>query len=160
MPQREGNHGWNNWPTEQQCVLRATWPEGAGAAQHADLHRKLYDIDMRLRPLGASGTLVIRRKSFHRYQKQDAWTWEHQALDARTCDRGLGYARRRIQRDQAMKCWGKQRDPAVLSHDIGLHAAAHCARNWARKNPDATFHLKQDPGGLVDIEILLCSTSC
>lgn len=40
----------------------------------------LYKIDMRLRPSGASGTLVTSLKSFENYQKKKAMTWEKQAL--------------------------------------------------------------------------------
>lgn len=41
---------------------------------------KLYDIDSRLRPEGASGLLVSSDHAYHQYQLHKAWTWEHQAL--------------------------------------------------------------------------------
>src|SRR5262249_4741699 len=40
----------------------------------------LYDIDLRLRPPGESGLLVSSLDAFRRYQRESAWTWEHQAL--------------------------------------------------------------------------------
>ncbi|MEW6998869.1 bifunctional [glutamate--ammonia ligase]-adenylyl-L-tyrosine phosphorylase/[glutamate--ammonia-ligase] adenylyltransferase [Colwelliaceae bacterium BS250] len=40
----------------------------------------LYEADMRLRPSGKSGLMVAHIDSFEKYQKTDAWTWEHQAL--------------------------------------------------------------------------------
>ncbi|MEM8142216.1 hypothetical protein Q4R50_20575, partial [Morganella morganii] len=40
----------------------------------------LYEVDMRLRPSGAAGLLVSSLGAFQRYQEQEAWTWEHQAL--------------------------------------------------------------------------------
>ena len=40
----------------------------------------LYEVDMRLRPSGASGLLVTTVSAFGEYQQQQAWTWEHQAL--------------------------------------------------------------------------------
>ena len=40
----------------------------------------LYELDTRLRPSGASGLLVTTVKAFDEYQRNDAWTWEHQAL--------------------------------------------------------------------------------
>src|SRR5699024_2247361 len=40
----------------------------------------LYDVDMRLRPSGDSGLLVSSLSAFARYQEEQAWTWEHQAL--------------------------------------------------------------------------------
>jgi len=35
---------------------------------------------MRLRPSGQSGTLVTSLDGFAKYQLDNAWTWEHQAL--------------------------------------------------------------------------------
>ncbi len=37
-------------------------------------------MDTRLRPSGASGLLVSTSEAFDEYQREDAWTWEHQAL--------------------------------------------------------------------------------
>ena len=41
---------------------------------------RLYEVDMRLRPNGKGGFLMTGIEAFERYQHQDAWTWEHQAL--------------------------------------------------------------------------------
>lgn len=48
-----------------------TVPTGAGL---------LYDVDLRLRPNGDAGFNAIHIQAFTRYQRQQAWTWEHQAL--------------------------------------------------------------------------------
>jgi [glutamine synthetase] adenylyltransferase / [glutamine synthetase]-adenylyl-L-tyrosine phosphorylase len=40
----------------------------------------LYEVDARLRPSGAAGMLVTTTDSFADYQRNEAWTWEHQAL--------------------------------------------------------------------------------
>src|SRR5690606_11550594 len=40
----------------------------------------LYKVDTRLRPSGRSGLLVSNVEAFERYQEENAWTWEHQAL--------------------------------------------------------------------------------
>jgi glutamate-ammonia-ligase adenylyltransferase len=40
----------------------------------------LYSVDTRLRPSGAAGLLVSHVDAFTDYQKNQAWTWEHQAL--------------------------------------------------------------------------------
>jgi len=40
----------------------------------------LYESDLRLRPSGNSGLLVSSLKAFEKYQRQEAWVWEHQAL--------------------------------------------------------------------------------
>ena len=50
-------------------ILSTVTPSGAA-----------YEIDMRLRPSGNSGMLVSSLTAFEKYQREDAWTWEHQAL--------------------------------------------------------------------------------
>ena len=40
----------------------------------------LYEVDTRLRPSGAQGLLAVSIDSFARYQREEAWTWEHLAL--------------------------------------------------------------------------------
>ena len=40
----------------------------------------LYEVDTRLRPSGAQGPLVVSLDGFARYQREEAWTWEHMAL--------------------------------------------------------------------------------
>ncbi|MCK5639934.1 MAG: bifunctional [glutamate--ammonia ligase]-adenylyl-L-tyrosine phosphorylase/[glutamate--ammonia-ligase] adenylyltransferase, partial [Gammaproteobacteria bacterium] len=40
----------------------------------------LYEVDMRLRPSGASGLMVSSVQAFADYEHKQAWTWEHQAL--------------------------------------------------------------------------------
>src|SRR5207249_12220407 len=40
----------------------------------------LYEVDQRLRPEGAKGMLVVSLDAFERYQREEAWTWEHMAL--------------------------------------------------------------------------------
>jgi glutamate-ammonia-ligase adenylyltransferase len=41
---------------------------------------RLYEVDTRLRPNGRAGLLVSSLSAFERYQRNDAWTWELQAL--------------------------------------------------------------------------------
>src|SRR5690606_35386479 len=38
---------------------------------------RLYDVDTRLRPSGRKGLLVSSLDNFRRYQRHEAWTWEH-----------------------------------------------------------------------------------
>jgi glutamate-ammonia-ligase adenylyltransferase len=40
----------------------------------------LYEIDTRLRPQGNQGPIAVSLDSFARYQREDAWAWEHMAL--------------------------------------------------------------------------------
>ena len=111
----------------------------------------LYQIDMRLRPSGQSGPLVTTLDAFSRYQRESAWTWEHQALTrARWIagDAALG-ARFTSLRAEIL---GQPRDPGQLAEDVrGMRQRIYRSKTIAQ---DA-FHLKLSPGGLTDIEFLV-----
>ncbi len=107
----------------------------------------LYQVDTRLRPSGAQGPLAVSLDSFARYQRQDAWTWEHMALTrARPV---FGSASARAQARAAID--------AVLAGDrpdrpIRDEAAAMRAEMARHKPPRGTLDVKLAPGGLVDLE--------
>ena len=109
---------------------------------------RLYETDLRLRPDGASGLLVSSISAFARYQREQAWTWEHQALTrARFVagDAAIGAAFETT-RDAVLRT---PRDAAALVRDV-LDMRARMAAGHA--NRSALFDLKHDAGGMVDIE--------
>ncbi|GAB3472908.1 bifunctional [glutamate--ammonia ligase]-adenylyl-L-tyrosine phosphorylase/[glutamate--ammonia-ligase] adenylyltransferase [Massilia terrae] len=111
----------------------------------------LFDIDTALRPDGASGMLVSSVAAFERYQAQSAWLWEHQALTrARFCagDAAIG-ARFEPIRDAVLR---QQRDPVVLRDEVlKMRERMHDAY----PNRTGLFDLKQDAGGMIDIEFIV-----
>ncbi|HXH52442.1 MAG TPA: bifunctional [glutamine synthetase] adenylyltransferase/[glutamine synthetase]-adenylyl-L-tyrosine phosphorylase [Sphingomicrobium sp.] len=107
----------------------------------------LYEVDTRLRPEGSTGMLAVSLEAFARYQREEAWTWEHMAL----CR-----ARPLFGSDEAMRAAGDlidsvlrlQRDPIRVAAD-----AAKMRAEMARHKPPAgAFDVKLGPGGLVDLE--------
>ena len=111
----------------------------------------LYEIDMRLRPSGASGLLVIPISAFGEYQQQQAWTWEHQAL-VRT---------RMVYGDPILQAAFADIRQQVLTmprdrHQLAIDVAAmrHKMRQHLGKKKVGMFGLKQDQGGITDIEFL------
>jgi glutamate-ammonia-ligase adenylyltransferase len=107
----------------------------------------LYDVDVRLRPQGSKGMLVVPLEGFERYQREEAWTWEHMALCRARPIFGSPAARERtsaaIREILLMK-----RDPAKviadavkMRGDMERHKPAHSA-----------LDVKLGPGGLVDLE--------
>ncbi|WP_311885248.1 MULTISPECIES: bifunctional [glutamate--ammonia ligase]-adenylyl-L-tyrosine phosphorylase/[glutamate--ammonia-ligase] adenylyltransferase [unclassified Pseudomonas] len=125
---------------------------------------QLYEVDMRLRPSGASGLLVSSLGAFARYQENEAWTWEHQALvRARVLvgSQDVGQAFEKV-RAQVL---GKARDLAKLQQEVSEMRAKmrdnlgtkSTAAGMAANAFDATapFDLKQDAGGIVDIEFMV-----
>nr|MBU2815083.1 glutamine-synthetase adenylyltransferase [Acidithiobacillus ferruginosus] len=111
----------------------------------------LYQIDMRLRPSGQSGPLVTTLDAFGRYQRESAWTWEHQALTrarwvAGDAELGARFAALRTE------ILSRPRDPGQLREDIrSMRQRIYQSKSIARD----TFHLKLSPGGLTDIEFLV-----
>ena len=112
----------------------------------------LYEIDMRLRPNGASGLLVTSVSGFAEYQRNDAWTWEHQALVRARCVAGDQKLARQMDgiRQQIL---AKQRDQEVLASEVGDMRAK--MREQLNKSTDQLFDLKQGVGGITDIEFMV-----
>ena len=111
----------------------------------------LFDIDVALRPDGASGLLVSTLSSFEKYQNASAWAWEHQALTrARFCagDAAIGLRFEAI-REAVLR---KPRDADKLREDV---LAMRQKMRDAKPNRSALFDLKQDPGGMIDIEFIV-----
>ena len=111
---------------------------------------KLYDVDTRLRPQGAQGPLVVTLDSFERYQREEAWTWEHMALLRARPVYGSDAARAELQRiiDDLLAA---PRDRAAVASD----AAAMRDKIAAHKPPQGALDIKGGPGGLVDLEFAM-----
>jgi len=111
---------------------------------------KLYDVDTRLRPSGAQGPLVVTLDSFERYQREEAWTWEHMALLRARPVYGSDAARAEVGRIIA-ELLAMPRDPAKLAAD----AAEMRGKIAAHKPAKGALDIKGGPGGLVDLEFAM-----
>ena len=123
---------------------------------------ELYETDMRLRPSGNAGLLVSSLKSFQDYQQEKAWSWEHQALVRARVVAGCPQLAQRFVRvrDAVLS---RPREEALLRQEViemrekmlaHLGTYKELELNESRLNAEHTFNLKQDPGGIVDIEFL------
>ncbi|MDR6396753.1 bifunctional [glutamate--ammonia ligase]-adenylyl-L-tyrosine phosphorylase/[glutamate--ammonia-ligase] adenylyltransferase [Herbaspirillum seropedicae] len=111
----------------------------------------LFDIDIALRPDGASGLLVSPLSSFEKYQLNAAWIWEHQALTrARFCagDTAIG-ERFEALRERVLR---QPRDPARLEEEV---LSMRRRMREAHPNRSTMFDLKHDEGGMIDIEFMV-----
>ncbi len=112
----------------------------------------LYEIDTRLRPNGASGALVSGMDAFSRYQHEDAWTWEHQALvRTRMVVGDPGLHERFVAVRAAVLA--RERDATELLRQV-VEMRERMRRELAR-NDAGTFDLKQARGGVADIEFVV-----
>jgi len=112
---------------------------------------RLYEVDTRLRPSGKGGLLVQSIEGFGDYQRSDAWTWEHQALLRARSVAGAPALRERFEalRRDILR-FGVRRD--TLREDVRAMRERMRAE-LSRSGPDQ-FDLKQDAGGITDIEFL------
>ncbi len=111
----------------------------------------LFDIDIALRPDGASGLLVSSFGAFEKYQRQSAWVWEHQALTrARFCagDAATGKRFETLRVDLLRQ----KRDHAALRSEV---LAMRRRMHDAHPNRSGLFDLKHDDGGMIDIEFIV-----
>ncbi|HKT32954.1 MAG TPA: bifunctional [glutamate--ammonia ligase]-adenylyl-L-tyrosine phosphorylase/[glutamate--ammonia-ligase] adenylyltransferase [Gammaproteobacteria bacterium] len=111
----------------------------------------LYQVDTRLRPSGAAGLIVSSLDSFARYQREQAWTWEHQALlRARPVagDAEVAEVFQRVRREVLVK----PRDAEALRSEVA-EMRTRMLKEQAHAGDD--FDIKLDRGGLTDIEFLV-----
>lgn len=111
----------------------------------------LYEVDARLRPSGAAGMLVTSTESFADYQKNEAWTWEHQALvRARVVygDPQLKAQFDTIRRDVLTA----GREGPTLQTEV-REMREKMRAHLGNKHRDR-FDIKADEGGITDIEFI------
>jgi glutamate-ammonia-ligase adenylyltransferase len=113
---------------------------------------RLYEVDTRLRPSGRSGLLVTSLEGFRHYQTTDAWVWEHQAL---LRSRALAGA------PETCRAFEAIRREVLISHVDRTKLKAEVAKMRRRMRTElslakpGSFDLKQDSGGIADIEFLV-----
>ena len=111
----------------------------------------LYDLDMRLRPDGDTGLLISDVNSFEKYQKDRAWTWEHQALVR---------ARPIAGSKDIIKEFDRIRDSVLrtpleegkLKEEV--LAMRQKMRDHLDRSSDKLYDLKQGKGGMIDVEFI------
>jgi [glutamine synthetase] adenylyltransferase / [glutamine synthetase]-adenylyl-L-tyrosine phosphorylase len=109
----------------------------------------LYEVDMRLRPSGNKGPVATRINSFGKYQREEAWTWEHMALSRARLICGDQSLIGEVEGIIADVLQAK-RDIAKVAHDVTE------MRELIEKEkaPENGWDLKLIPGGVIDIEFI------
>jgi len=112
---------------------------------------RLYEVDVRLRPSGKGGMLITQIDAFADYQRSEAWTWEHQALLHARAVAGSSALRERF---EAVRL-------NILRHHVKRETLREEVSNMRErmrrelsKSRAGEFDIKQDPGGVADIEFL------
>jgi glutamate-ammonia-ligase adenylyltransferase len=90
--------------------------------------------------------------SFEKYQSNAAWVWEHQALTrARYCAGDAAIGQRFEQIREAVLRKERPADGPLKPEVIAMRKRMMDAK----PNHSALFDLKQDPGGMIDIEFIV-----
>jgi len=112
----------------------------------------LYEVDMRLRPDGRSGLLVTSVDAFERYQDENAWTWEHQALLRARPVAGSAIIAREFERVRAETLTARVRRDSLCEDVVSMRCRM---RKELDKSNKREFDLKQGSGGIGDIEFIV-----
>jgi glutamate-ammonia-ligase adenylyltransferase len=109
----------------------------------------LYEVDMRLRPSGNKGPVATRISAFEKYQREEAWTWEHLALSRARIICGDDSLRSDAEAI-IYSIIDQPRDVAKIAAEV-LEMRSLITKE---KPPENAWDLKLIPGGLVDLEFI------
>jgi glutamate-ammonia-ligase adenylyltransferase len=112
---------------------------------------RAYEVDLELRPDGRRGLTVSSLASFAQYQRENAWTWEHQALTRARAVAGDAPVRAAFEAVRR-EVLTRPRDAAKLRQDV-LDMRERM-RGALDKSTAEQFDVKQGRGGLTDIEFI------
>lgn len=124
----------------QRLIAALSAPTGEGV---------LYEVDLRLRPSGNKGPVAVPYQAFSKYQRSDAWTWEHLALTRARAITGDAMFLEKLEQEVSTIIAFK-RDDAKIATEVcsmrGLLEAEKPAKN--------RWDLKMMPGGIIDLEFI------
>jgi [glutamine synthetase] adenylyltransferase / [glutamine synthetase]-adenylyl-L-tyrosine phosphorylase len=140
----------DNHPDSAEIYTKLGQSINAWLTQHSSAGL-LYQTDLRLRPNGSSGLLVHSIEAFAQYQQSQAWVWEHQALTRARSVAGDEQVTEAFENTRKeILC--QQRDLTALKQDIlGMREKMLDAH----PNPSTLFDIKQDRGGIIDVEFMV-----
>ena len=112
---------------------------------------RLYEVDMRLRPSGKGGMLMTQVDAFIDYQRGEAWTWEHQAL---LHSRAVAGTDSICSAFEAARLDVLRSNVRLETLREDVRAMRERMRRELSRAGAGEFDIKQDPGGIADIEFL------
>ena len=114
---------------------------------------RLYEIDMRLRPSGRSGLMVVGFDALKKYLDESAWTWELQAFVRARPVAGDRFLNTKLE-TLRVEILRNAREPTELLKDV-VNMREKMRAQLGSKAGDAGFDLKHGRGGIVDIEFMV-----
>ena len=110
----------------------------------------LYDVDLRLRPEGNAGAIATSLDRLKTYFDKDAWLWERQALTKARPIAGDTGLNSEIQKfiNSIVNCQHSEASVRQAITDMRQRLQQH-------QKPVSQWQLRQRPGGLSDIDLLV-----
>ena len=115
------------------------------------LFGQLYETDLRLRPSGSAGLLCCHIDGFETYQRDEAWTWEHQAL---VRARGVAGDASLLSQFDVVRRHILMRQRALPSLISDVTSMREKMRTHLEHQREEGVDLKQCAGGITDIEFV------
>jgi glutamate-ammonia-ligase adenylyltransferase len=112
----------------------------------------MYEIDTRLRPEGRKGVLVTSTDAFERYQEENAWTWEHQALLRARPVAGSAAVAKDFGRIRAQTLMSRVKLETLRDEVVSMRARMRAELD---RSETGQFDLKHGRGGIGDIEFIV-----
>lgn len=109
----------------------------------------LYETDLRLRPNGDAGFLAHSIAAFEKYQRENAWTWEHQSLTRARFICGTSEIQTAFDRIRT-EILTAERDQTALAGEI-----IEMREKMFPTHPPADSNVKYARGGVVDVEFIV-----
>ncbi len=109
----------------------------------------LYELDLRLRPSGNKGPVATHIDAFAKYQRAEAWTWEHMALTRARAVAGDGELIA-VASGHVLDVVAAKRDAAKVRADAGEMRKLIASE----KPPRDVWDVKLVDGGLIDLEFI------
>lgn len=109
----------------------------------------LFEVDMRLRPNGAKGSIVPSFEAFEKYHREEAWTWERMAMTRARVVAGSAEVANKLETlfDDLLR---EERDQEKLLRDV-----AEMRERIAKEHSSSShWQIKHWRGGLVDLEFI------
>lgn len=124
----------------QRLIAALSAPTGEGV---------LYEVDLRLRPSGNKGPVAVPFEAFGKYQRNEAWVWEHLALTRARAIAGDQMFLQQLE-DEVVAIIALKRDRKSVAHDVREMRALI----EKEKPPLNIWDFKTMRGGQVDLEFI------
>ena len=124
----------------QRFIAAMSSPTGEGV---------IYELDFRLRPSGNAGPLATHLDAFMKYQREDAWVWEAQALTRARPIAGDEALCRKVEQELPLILADASKDKDLCS-EIGKMRAM-IEKEKGSKDP---WNVKLVSGGMLDVEFI------